>query len=136
MGDKDQNLEVNKKKQDVKLPELNVQAPQIQKNAGMPPVVNDNPEKLAGKNAAKKVPLFKEEELTVNAMVGSAILEYDKILLKDQQEKKATDVKYDTFDNMTMKEVLDAMETDTHVKHKEFAEMEEAFKALYYYGDN
>lgn len=130
----DQNLMQQKKEQ--KQSAIRTQTSEIQANAGAAGVINEELEKHSDKSAKKKVPLFPLETLTFNEIVGGAIGKYEKILKEDQDEKKAVDVKYDKFENMTMKEVLKAMEDDTHLKHKEFMEMESAFRSLVNYGEN
>lgn len=133
MGNGD-NLQEMQNKQDVRTVEIKVSQEQQKENSGVAPVINKDLEKFNTNASGKKVPLFREESKSINELVGSMVLDYDKILETDEKEQKAVRVDFDKFDHMTMKEVLEAMKNDSHTKHRAFAEMEEAFKTLVNFG--
>ncbi len=100
------------------------------------PVVNAELERLRVSASQENQSLLAKEDRTLAQVMGDSILEYEKRLKADQKDKQFDYVKLDRIENLTMTEIIEFMEQDTHTKHKEFKEMEGAFKALVNYSKN
>lgn len=133
-----EQLQKNKSLQDTKVNEIMVPENKVQKNAGIPPVINEELEKSNTAHKKEKEPAFSEEKRTMGQFMGAVVLEYDKSLEAKQKENGLIygKAKGNNIDNMTMIQILEAMERDTNTKHHDFLAMEASFKALVNYSKN